>query len=215
MKKLFDAIKKNNFETVKMLIEKNGSLVNCTATKPPQEDDGQSPLQVAIKNRKFAIAEFLLNMGANVNFIESENCSNNWRTPVIHDAINCAIMCSRFNTLTNGQIEIFNSKETAEKAYALMKKIIELGANVNAVDSYGNSCLDRACLQASQILPTFNHTTQQLCNDRLITTELIEDLSSIFNLLIQNGADLNYKKDNKTIIEKYNYLPVGKFLKIN
>ena len=97
MKKLFTAIRQNDLETVKEIIEKKPELVNCVAKQPPKKDDGQSPLQVALKTEAFEIASYLIDNGANVNFIESEDCANLWRAPVIHDAINAAIMCSRYN----------------------------------------------------------------------------------------------------------------------
>lgn len=61
---------------MKQLIEKKPELVNCTAKQPPKKDDGQSPLQVALKTGNTAIAEFLIDNGANVNFIEDEICCN-------------------------------------------------------------------------------------------------------------------------------------------
>ena len=98
MKKLFTAIRKSDLETIKQIIEKKPELVNCTAKQPPKKDDGQSPLQVALKTGNTAIANYLLDQGADVNFIEDESCCNQWRTPVLHDAINCAVMLCRWNS---------------------------------------------------------------------------------------------------------------------
>lgn len=53
MKKLFKAIRQENLEEVKSIIEKNPQLVNCVATPPPKKDNGQSPLQVALKISAF------------------------------------------------------------------------------------------------------------------------------------------------------------------
>lgn len=140
MKKLFRAIRQGNIETVKVLLCKKPELIMCTAKQPPKKDDGQSPLQVAIKTGNFDIAQYLLDLNADVNFIESEDCCNEWRAPVIHDAINAAIMNSRWNVNSEiyGGLKIFHSKEESDKAYQLLKRIIDMGADVNAVDSYGN-----------------------------------------------------------------------------
>ena len=100
MKKLFTAIRKKDNETVKALIEKKPELVNCTAKQPPKKGDGQSPLQVALKSGNFEIAEYLINNGADVNFIEDESCANDWRMPALHDAITAAVMCCRHNSRT-------------------------------------------------------------------------------------------------------------------
>ena len=83
MKKLFTAIRASDLEMVRQIIEKKPELVNCIAKKPPKKDDGQSPLQVALKTGNTAIANYLLDMGADVNFIEDETCCNAWRTPFI------------------------------------------------------------------------------------------------------------------------------------
>lgn len=100
MKKLFKAIRNNELELVKQLIENKPDLVNCVAKQPPKKDDGQSPLQVALKTGHFEIAEYLIEMGADLNFMEDISCCNSWRAPVIHDAI-----------------RIFKSKEDAENEY--------------------------------------------------------------------------------------------------
>lgn len=76
MKKIFVAIKQNNFEEVQRILEKNPELVNCIAKAPPKKDDGQSALQVAIKNgsgwHDTRIISYLLDLGADVNFMEDD-----------------------------------------------------------------------------------------------------------------------------------------------
>ena len=64
MKKLFNAIRKSDLETVRQIILKQPELVNCVAKQPPKKDDGQSPLQVALKTGNNDIAEFLIDNGA-------------------------------------------------------------------------------------------------------------------------------------------------------
>ena len=131
MKKLFKAIRNSEVDTVKQIIQENPESVNCIAKQPPKKDDGQSPLQVALKTGNMEIADYLIDMNANLNFIEDENCCNSWRTPVIQDAINAAVMCSRWNT--NDKImgfRIFSTMERADQAYAVLKKMIDNGANV-------------------------------------------------------------------------------------
>lgn len=190
MKKLFQAIRKNDIETVRALIQDDPALVNCVAKQPPKKDDGQSPLQIAFKSNCLDIAKYLIDAGANVNFIEDASCCNPWRAPVIHDAINAAIMNSRWNT--NSELtgfQVFSTERNAKKAYSLLKKMLDLGADVNAADSYGNSGIWRFCSQASQILPSFG-------TDRIFTKELQEDLSNILHLLHKSGSDLSYKNPN-------------------
>ena len=49
-----------------MGVTKKPELVNCVAKQPPKKDDGQSPLQVALKTGNFEIAKYLIDMGADL-----------------------------------------------------------------------------------------------------------------------------------------------------
>ena len=141
MKKLFTAIRASDLEMVRQIIEKEPELVNCVAKKP-------SPLQVALKTGNTAIANYLLDMGADVNFIEDESCCNAWRTPVLHDAINCAVMSSRWNTNDkNMGFREFSTKEKAAEALDVLKRMLDTGADVNACDSYASGKADIAIIQ--------------------------------------------------------------------
>jgi ankyrin repeat protein len=215
MKKLFTAIRKHDNDTVKELLAKNPKLIHCTAKQPPKKDDGQSPLQVAFKCENFEIAEHLLDLGADVNFIESESC-NEWKMPVIQDAIMAAVMHSRWNTKSFGgtTYETRNSSEQADTAFNLLKRMFECSAKVDVFDSYGNSCLMRAILDARQILPQYLHQEGRLSDDRIVTDELKSDLSRIFTLLFELGADSGeiHIYSGKTIREYYAKEPVAEFL---
>ena len=209
MKKLFTAIQKNDIETERNLLDKTPDLISCTLKGAPKKYDGQAPLQVALKASSIEIIELLLTYKPNVNYIEEESCANPWRAPVIHDAINRAIMCSRWNVSRPDGLEVFNDKRTADEAFTVLKRIIDMGADVNAKDSFGNACIDRACLQARQILPRKDDT------DRILTPEIRSDISRIFKLLVENGADMGYIAPNafgKTYKEQYENETVGEFI---
>lgn len=209
MKKLFTAIQKNDHGTVAALLDKSSELIGCVHQGNPKKFDGQSPLQVALKTADTQTVELLLTYQPDVNFMEQEPCANDWRAPVLHDAINRAIMSVRWNINRPDGLEVFNTQAQADDAFAILHRLVELGADVNAKDSYGNACMDRACLQARQILPRPNS------DDRLLTDELRHDLSRIFDLLKQNGADMSYTAPNafgKTYAEQYADEAVGLFL---
>ena len=206
MKKLFKAIRDKNIELVKQLIINDPVLVNCTAKQPPKKDDGQSPLQVALKTGAFDIADFLIDNGADLNFMEDESCCNTWRAPVIHDAINAAVMSSRWNTNNPyTDFEVYSTEENAITARKLLEKMLQLGSDINMLDSFGNSGIWRYCLQANQILPRFNSATNCECDDRIFTVELETDLLSILKLLYKYGADLSYVSPNVGLTVKEFY----------
>lgn len=72
MKKLFNAIKKRYFDLVKKILDDKSDLIDGLAKQPPKVDDEKSLFQVAIKDGTTDIANYLLDKGANVNFIEAE-----------------------------------------------------------------------------------------------------------------------------------------------
>lgn len=217
MKKLFVAIRQGEIELVKDIITKKPELVNCTAKQPPKKDDGQSPLQVAIKSGNFIIADYLLDCGSNVNFIEAESC-NEWKMPVIQDAIMAAVMNTRFLRMTykneTKSWEIYRTKEQFNTAFNILKKMFDLGADINCHDSFGNSCLKRAILDVRQILPTIHYQDPTWVDKRPLNSELVEDLTQIFNLLLQQGADVNEvdEKIGKSLLEFYRRECVAQFL---
>lgn len=217
MKKLFVAIRQGDIDTVKILLQKKPELISCTAKQPPKKDHGQSPLQVAIKSGNFEVAEYLLDCGADVNFMEKESCYE-WRMPVLQDAIMAAVMSSRWNTNDSMMgFREFNSKEKAVAAFHVLKRMLDMGADVSALDSYGNSCLVRAILDARQILPAYYYKEDRLSDNRIITNELMEDLVQIFDLLIQKGVDIYepYRHNNEPICEYYAREPVAQFFAKN
>lgn len=217
MKKLFVAIRQGDIQQVKDLLQKRPELISCTAKQPPKKDDGQSPLQVAIKSGNLIIADYLLDCGADVNFIETESC-NQWKMPVIQDAIMATIMNARFlrSTYKNGEKvwEIYRTKEPFDMAFRILKRMFDLGADINSHDSYGNSCLGRAILDARQILPTIHYQDPTWVDERPLNSELKEDLTLVFDLLLEQGADVNEvdkKKGDKSLAEYYKQECVAQF----
>ncbi len=205
---------------MKEILQQKPELINCTAKQPPKKDDGQSTLQVAIKSGNFTIANYLIDCGADLNFIETESV-NEWRMPVLHDAIMATIRNSRFLTSTyragEKVWEIQRSQQQFDIAFSLLKKILELGANINCYDSYGNSSLGRAILDAKQILPRTHYTDPTWVDNRPLNEELKEDLTKVFNLLMNFGADINEvdKRTGKSLIDFNSQEVVAQFLQSN
>lgn len=197
MKALFVSIRKRNFDKVKKLIEKDKSLVNCVSKHPPKKDDGQSPLQICFKTGNFDIADYLIDNGADVNFIESQSV-NEWKAPVLHDAIRATVFASRYPGISGLQ----STKKKFNRALRSLKKLIQNGADISAVDSYGNNCAMRATLDARQL--TIKDENR----------ELIEDLSELFNFLLESGANFNESTNKRqSVISSFGHEPVARFFK--
>jgi len=195
MKALFKAIRASDLSAVKRLIEPDPGLVHCTARKPPKKDDGQSPLQVAFKSGQFDIADYLIDRGADVQFIEKESI-NEWRAPVIHDAIRASIFSSRFLGIGGPT----HTLAQFQRAFASLEKLVAAGANVRACDSYGNTCLVRAVLDARQLK---------------LDAAASEDVGRVFTLLIGRGADIHEPTPQRpSAAELAGDGPVAKFLKV-
>ena len=94
--------------------------------------------------------------------------------------------------------------------------MLELGADITAKDSYSNTTLERAILDARQILPAFNYSTKEVSDNRMVTDELRADLNRIFSLLLSRGASLQWidRVTGKSIAEQYAEEPVAEFFSV-
>jgi hypothetical protein len=182
IKEFFKTIRAYNFVKVKELIESNSEYLTVCSSAPPKKDDGQSPLQVAFKIGAFDIAEYLINKGANVNFIE-ESEINVWRAPVLHDCIRATLNQTNTKQKDLGEFE---------RVFSLLKLMLEKGADPNALDSYGNSCLLRAFLDTRQMIdhPAFNEKMKT-----------VEQSRRVFRELIRAGANVNYSDERRENIQ--------------
>lgn len=181
MKALFEEIRAGDLAAVRTRLDANPAQVHATAKSPPKKDDGQSTLQVAIKSANFRIANFLLDRGADVNFTDQSEI-NTWRAPVLHDALRAAVLSARYwrNRAMHReqpQWEWCSTLERFDEARDVLERLLEMEASVHQVDSFGNSALGRACLDARQIV------------DSVIPPELDEDLGQVFALLFAAGSD--------------------------
>ena len=179
----FNAIRNHDNEKVKVIINQNKDFIAVVRPGLPKKDNGQSGLQVAFKVGNFEIAKFLINTGADVNFIDASEV-NVWNMPVLHDCIRATIF--QTNTL-NKETDRF------EIGIEIMSMMLSKGANPNGLDSYGNSCLMRALLDANQMIdhPNFDKNS-----------ETIDQLRSVFALLIAHGADIHYTNKKRPKISE-------------
>lgn len=190
MKKLFTAIRQGNMEIVKELLQKKPDLIFSVAAPPPQKDNGQSPLQVAIKSSNPEIADYLLGIGADVNFMEDDSVGGT-RMPALHDAINA--------TLT---FFSYHKPEKSDVYFELLKKMMESGADVHKCDSSGFNAWHHSLHQANRMLDNMHVnietaekngmpcTPEQAKRELELAQARVEELLS---LLIGHGSDIHGK----------------------
>jgi ankyrin repeat protein len=205
VKQLFREIRAGDLEAVATRLRERPALVRAIASAPPKKDDGQSTLQVAVKSGQFAVAHLLLDAGADVDFVDA-SALNHWHTPVLHDAVRAAVFSSRFGrTSTFGppRIEVHNTREDFDRAYAVLERMVGLGADPRAVDSADNPALWRAAIDADQVM-----------EEGLELPDRDADLRRVFDLLLGAGADPDHvhARLGKTLREMFSGEPVLRFL---
>ncbi len=171
--------------------------MGVTAKAPPKKDDGQSPLQVAIKSgagTRFAVANLLLDRGADVTFQETSDI-NHWTAPVLHDAVRAAVMSVRGLSYSDAAL--------SDAAFALLLRMLASGANVTALDSFGNNGLTRFALDARQVWADPNNRPA-----------LEPDLRRISGELLASGADpsLIAPRWGRSLLEQFSDDPIARFL---
>jgi ankyrin repeat protein len=184
IKIFFRAVSEGDIHMVSELIDKNSDYLRICNVSPPKKDDGQSGLQVAFKTGNFEIAKLLIDKGADTNFIETSEI-NEWTTPVLHDCIRATI----FNCYT-----LQEDTKHFDKAFSLLELMLSKKADPKSTDSYGNNCLHRALLDARQML---DNPDADFTNDILVN-----QLKSVFSLLIKEGADIKKSSKKKESAEE-------------
>ena len=182
MKKLFKAIRQYDLEQVRAVIEASPEAINSVSLPPPKKDAGQSPLQVAIKICAFDIAKLLIEHGADVNFMESEDVETSLRCPLLHDAVGAVMFCLCCGNLSSKE-DIDKHKENACRAFSVFEMLCGRGADVNKEASNGMSALN-ACV----------HAAERVLDNRkaypFTQNEAEEYLVKMLDTLIHYGADL-------------------------
>ncbi|TND07973.1 MAG: hypothetical protein FD123_2781 [Bacteroidetes bacterium] len=178
IKLFFKTIREGNLARIAELVRSDKAYLSVCNFAPPKKDDGQSGLQVAFKSRNIEIARFLIEQGADVNF--KEKSANEWNSPVLHFCITATV----FNTNT-----LQKDRSRFDFALPVLQLMMDKGADPNAIDSYGNNCLNRAILDADQMI---DHPNANLEDDILLN-----QLRSVFQVLIAAGADPHKSNDRR------------------
>ncbi len=218
MKKLFNAIRHGDFDEVKSILETYPEAVNEAATPPPKKDTALSPLQVALKIGELDIAEYLIEHGADVNYIEPEDKVEEpvWRMPVIQDAIRAVFFAY------DG---IEPKPEKADKAAEIVRELLERGADPNAlswrtIEKFGERetnpdlCPIGECV--SGVGGFVNSSNARNLERRDMA---VEKFNYLMDLLLSHGADFEawanrppsaYHKPDDTARKRYidDFVPV-------
>lgn len=194
--KIFAAIRENNLKEVKRLIVENPALVNAIAPKKPLDTPGMSPLMVSLcTGRHKEIAEFLLENGADVNYRQDRKWGSEAR-PVLFDAVNSAVYNSRRYEWDGKPLPPLtlvwkHTKQDADETFYFLKRMIELGADVNQTDYYSRNALFEAISSMNMLCPSIDQRTGEYYPGKIMTDEMREDFRRIVMLLLESGADKN------------------------
>ncbi|MBR2806779.1 MAG: hypothetical protein IKE18_08380 [Oscillospiraceae bacterium] len=182
MKKLFTLVRQGNLEELKRILSAKPELLGCVAGPQPKKDHGQSLLQVALKTGHLDIADYLIDAGIDVDFMEEEDDDPGLRAPVLFDAITAAIDTLCINQFASRE-EVQKRFEMSDRALGILEKIIAGGADVNKRASNGLSALNWG----------LHHTEQIMKNAGIYPfsqEKVREQFMSVLDLLIRGGADI-------------------------
>lgn len=193
MQKLFVLLRQGNIEEVKRLIEMKPQLLNSVSGPRPKKDHGQSLLQVALKSGHFDIADYLIDKGIDVDFMEAEDDDPGIRVPVLFDAITASIDSLCISRMSS-QTVIRERFMSSDMALGLLCRIIDNGADVNKRSSNGLSALNWALHHAEQIMR--NTEAYPFSQEKVR-----EQLTRILDLLIDHGTDLKSWQNEGTYPE--------------
>ena len=142
--RLFEAIRADDLAAVRAILAEDPAAVNAIAPKRPLDTRGMSPLQVSLcTGRHKAIAWLLLESGADMNYLADRKIAEEAR-PVLFDGVNAAIWNARRyawdgTDATPLRLEWKHTREEADDAFAFLRRMLELGADVSLPDHYGRN----------------------------------------------------------------------------
>lgn len=170
MKALFKAIRHGEKDEVIRILERHPELLDTPSVAPPKKDEGQSPLQVAIKTGRTDIAEYLIRRGAEVNYMEPGGADEKaWHAPVIQDAV-----ISVFTACC------YSDYKRSRRTLGILRSLLERGADPNKPDSFGRIAWDVAGSRLVQVLcPPYTAEQQNFAR---------KQAREVFSVLLEHGS---------------------------
>ncbi len=158
---------------------------NVEAISNLKNEDLQECIRIALNESNITVANHILDQLDDVNFMV-DGALEGWKMPLVHHSITTTMMNSRFpRPAAEGPK---NDGVIFQAQLAILKIIIDLGADMSSTDTYGNLPIMRAVLDALAI-------------DLSITDdEFDEDLEIVFELLIDSGCDLRERTNTRSSV---------------
>ena len=204
---IFRAILEGDHSMVVSLLEKKPALLGARLSGSPAKHQGVSPLQLAICVRQYAIAEWLIPSGADVNYVDP-TLRSGWAVPVLHDAVISSVFSS---IKERSRLPVEQARRTSDAAFEVLSLLLENGASVDALDSKGNTTLHRAAAAVSEFFPG---ASTPASGSSAIPENTAADYQRIFSILYEYGADPAQVDPNLgyAVAEFYQNYPVARFL---
>lgn len=208
MKKLFLAIRHGDFEEVKKTLNNYPEALNEAAAPPPKKDKDLSPLQVALKVGELEIAKYLIEQGADVNYINpiDENDKYIWSMPVLQDAIGAVFFAYEKIFDTEDDKDMEKGIAEAEAATNIVREMLKRGADPNIIawktcekfhvcTLRPDGCAISRCIWSAHF------------HDEKLRDIAFKKITELLDLLLEYGADFeawakqpvgHYSDDNDT-----------------
>ncbi len=205
---IHDAARKGDVKKIKELLQSDPKLVS------DKDKDGDTPLHVAAFHGQLAVAQALINAGANVNAkndyppflpddLGKEFATNNHQDPVILLHSQAAETTNEMNTqgvttteLRNGYTPL-DLAEFASNHNKMVQLLVAHGANVNAQAASGATPLFWAVMRDQKDDVKFlldhgaNPNLPDAYGDTILDCALHLGFQSTVEILVDKGADVN------------------------
>lgn len=207
----------DNAEAVKYTYDNNGNLGiltdNISGRKTKYAYDFQDRLM------RYEEAGSNYSNTVQWGYDDKNNLSSQTQTldgyPALFDGVNIAIWNARRyawdgQDTTPMRLVRKHTQAEADDAFAFLRRMLALGADVQATDRYGRGVLMEAVEETGRLRPIRSEENGEFYPGRPVTEEMRHDIRRIFRLLIDAGADRENRSaySGKTIRQHYEGSPV-------
>lgn len=212
MRKLFQAINKAEFETVKQIVIQKPEVVNDKSIGLLKRDEGQTPLRIAIKNSFPKMTMLFVENGADINAYTPEDDMY-----IIHQAIYTVMRyaCSGKIYLRNKEFKekgivsdytqklYDEDKRLFDISYSILEYLIKQGIDINLENKQGNCFSYGVICSSPSFFPRIgvNDVPLEICNRVKNVFSLL--LSVQVNTVLSNYVRQTYTLEIQEELEKW------------